>query len=218
MKPREKVSGWKESIPSVFKDTLALGCCSSVSWLHSASVLRVCVSHCVWIVPLHCDNSAFFFFWDYNISPFPFLLLLSYTSPCSLWKSWLLFSLIVSACMCVPKYVNTTCSICIMLFTCMFSGLTTGLPDNSSLGKLISPTSEFLSCHSYLGSRAPPSSLTVCIVVVVLVWLMFRQSCWWDCMGVALTFPGGTISQKLPDPLTHTVFPPPPPQRSWSCP
>jgi hypothetical protein len=31
MKPREKVSGWKESIPSVFKDTLALGCCSSVS-------------------------------------------------------------------------------------------------------------------------------------------------------------------------------------------
>lgn len=67
----------------------------------------------------------FFIFWDFGVIksfPFPFLPLnLPYTPPCWLSNSWPIFSLIVVICVCVPKYIKTTHTFCIMLLICMYS-------------------------------------------------------------------------------------------------
>lgn len=73
---------------------------------------------------------------------------LQYTPPCSLSNSWPIFSMnycYIHICICIyaPKYINTTCPVCIMLYVYMFSGLDHLVLDNqslcSSLGKTICP-------------------------------------------------------------------------------
>lgn len=90
----------------------------------------------------------------------------------------------------IPKCIDTTCSVSVMLLVCLFPGLT--------IWYGITNLYAFL-WRNYFSHSLPPGLSLVHFGMFSLVLILpFKQSCWWDFKSVAFDITGRHNSQQTP--------------------